>query len=284
LQVSWSIDAEECKHALNDIDAVDWLVVDHYALDRKWESNLTHLCRHIMIIDDLADREHIADILLDQNLYPNMDHRYSELVRKECLSLLGPSYTLLRKEFTKLRAKCSPRTKLNRILVCFGGVDAQNLTTRTIVALQQLDFDFHIDVIIGRTNSHRQKIQDACAQSKNIQWYINASNIAEFMLKADIAIGAGGTTTWERCFMGLPAIVFSVAENQINTNKTVSAQGACILANDKNDIRTEIITHIQSIIEHPNILSDMSKSAYDIMKNHKGTKYIVKKMEAFEIF
>ena len=102
-------DAKRTIQALAD-QPWDWIVVDHYALDERWESAVRMSAKKIMVIDDLADRLHNCDVLLDQNFYANMQTRYSGKVPVDCQLLLGPSYALLRKEFKKLRERIEPRT------------------------------------------------------------------------------------------------------------------------------------------------------------------------------
>lgn len=281
LQVSWQDDANECNPSLSASDKIDWIIVDHYALDKKWESALKHHCSYMMAIDDLADREHVVEILLDQNLYSNMEQRYINLITEGCLSLTGPKYALLRKEFTTLLNRVKTRTQLNNILVFFGGVDAHNLTLKTITAIQQLKENININIIIGNTNPNKQTVLDACSRYENMQCHINVSCMAEFMLQADLAIGAGGTTTWERCYLGLPAIVFTIAQNQAAVNQAVAEQGACILAGDTNITEAGITAQLKYIIDSPKLLSEMSASALSIMQNHLGANSVAQTLETF---
>jgi len=282
LKVGWQTDADESSRSLSNVGDIDWIIIDHYALDKRWESELRHHSRFMMAIDDLADREHDVDILLDQNLYPDMEKRYAHLVTEVCLMLIGPQYTLLREEFTSLLADIEPRTQLKNLLVFFGGVDAQNLTMKTIDAIQQLDKNLNVTVIIGNTNPHKQALFDRCSKSENIQCFHNVTNMAQLMLKADLAIGAGGTTTWERCYLGLPAIVVTLAHNQAAVNRAVAEQGACILAGDTTVTENEIKTQLSGIIDNPEFIHEISVSALAIMQNHLGVKSVTRTMESFD--
>lgn len=200
-------------------DVVDRLIVDSYALDEQWELMLRPYCREIMVIDDLANRRHDCDILLDQNFYLNKDIRYAELVPEHCKLLLGPDHALLREEFYEAKKHLRKRDgNIKNILVFYGGSDLTNETGKAIEALVQLHdegYNFTVDVITGVSNSRREKIKKICSKYHFFHYYCQVNNMAEFMNKADLMLGAGGSTTWERLYMELPALVTAVAENQI---------------------------------------------------------------------
>ena len=200
-------------------DVVDRLIVDSYALDEQWELMLRPYCREIMVIDDLANRRHDCDILLDQNFYLNKDVRYAGLVPEHCKMLLGPEHALLREEFYEAKKHLRKRDcTIKNILVFYGGSDLTNETEKAIKALVQLHdegYNFTADIITGVSNSRREKIEKICSKYQFFHYYCQVSNMAEFMNKADLMLGAGGSTTWERLYMELPALVTAVAENQV---------------------------------------------------------------------
>jgi UDP-2,4-diacetamido-2,4,6-trideoxy-beta-L-altropyranose hydrolase len=102
-------DVEQVEEIIKDLESPpDWLVVDHYALDERWEECLRSYCKKIMVIDDLADRPHNCDLLLDQNFYENLESRYDGLVPPQCKKFLGPKYALLRPEFRESVPSASP--------------------------------------------------------------------------------------------------------------------------------------------------------------------------------
>jgi UDP-2,4-diacetamido-2,4,6-trideoxy-beta-L-altropyranose hydrolase len=207
----------------------DWLVVDHYALDVRWEAQLRVSAGKIMVIDDLADRVHDCDVLLDQNFYADMQTRYIGKVPENCQLLLGPRYALLRDEFRKMRYLVKPRTGVvERILVFFGGVDADNYTRLAISALTELAIkNIHVDVVVGAQHPNRLEIEGVCA-AQGYDCHVQTTRMAELMAAADLAIGAGGSATWERCCMGLPALLVAMADNQIDIAKSLDLLGACI--------------------------------------------------------
>lgn len=112
---------------------------------------------------------------------------------------------------------------VRRILVFFGGADPSNETAKALHAIQLLNRpDIAVDVVIGSANPHRAEIEVLCAELPNTLFYCQVSNMAELMARADLAIGAGGSTSWERCCLGLPSIIIAVAQNQIQSVKTLS--------------------------------------------------------------
>ena len=217
LTVAQETDARETGEVLSTFAPIMRLVVDSYALDEAWERIVHPLVGELFVIDDLANRKHDCDILLDQNFYRVMQHRYDGLVPPSCKLLLGPSHALLREEFYAAKKKLSQRDgHLRRILVFYGGSDVTHETEKAVRALLHLSLSaVDVDVIIGGSNAHRMQIEKLCAPYDFLHTYCAVSNMAEFMSNADLCLGAGGTTTWERCFLGLPAIVTAIAENQL---------------------------------------------------------------------
>lgn len=228
LGTSQAQDAQATIHALSD-QSWDWLAVDHYALDARWESVLRNTAKKIMVIDDIADRQHDCDVLLDQNLYVDMDTRYIGKVPAHCQLLLSPRYALLRNEFRRLHEQVKPRSgPIRRVLVFFGGVDAYNCTGRAIEALSEIDIrGIHVDVVVGAQHPCLEEVKAACAQ-RGFVCHVQTDKMAELMAAADLAIGAGGSANWERCCLGLPAILVALADNQTNIAKALGQFGACV--------------------------------------------------------
>ena len=226
LGVSQEQDAIDSVQALSDL-MWNWLIVDHYALDHRWESRLRQSSNNILIIDDIADRQHDCDVLLDQNFYSDMDMRYTGKVPSHCHLLLGPKYALLRKEFRLFHQQIKPRNgSVKRLLVFFGGVDADNYTGLIIDTLSEIRIpNLHIDVVIGSQHPYREKIKEKCVQYE-FNCYVQTDKMAELMAAADLAIGAGGSATWERCCLALPTLMFSLAHNQIEIAKEMDVLGA----------------------------------------------------------
>ena len=251
LTVPMDVDAQQTievlQHYLQEhgCDVADRLIVDSYALDEQWEQVLRPYCREIMVIDDLANRRHDCDILLDQNFYLNKDVRYAGLVPEHCKMLLGPEHALLREEFYEAKKHLRKRDgTIKNILVFYGGSDLTNETEKAIKALVQLHYEgynFTADIITGLSNSRREKIEKICSKYHFLHYYCQISNMAEFMNKADLMLGAGGSTTWERLYVELPALVTAVAENQIQGCRDCSRAGIIEYLGINEDVRVDTI-------------------------------------------
>ncbi len=224
LGCSQNHDAEACLTILKSVGvrSADWLVVDHYGLDASWEAQLVNalgvktVTPNVLAIDDLADRPHQADMILDQNLFGTVtNQRYQGLVPGHCRQLLGPHYALLGPEYATLHPLIPARTELRRLLVFFGGVDPDNLTGRTLEALMDPELaHLTVDVVIGRQSPHRKATEDLVAQRPLTTLHGPMPSLAGLIARADMAIGAGGATTWERVCLKLPSLVVTIAENQ----------------------------------------------------------------------
>ncbi|MBT0653111.1 UDP-2,4-diacetamido-2,4,6-trideoxy-beta-L-altropyranose hydrolase [Geomobilimonas luticola] len=268
LGVHWNQDAAETVAAL-DGGQPHWLVVDHYALDRRWEQILRTRVGKIMVIDDLADRHHDCDLLLDQNLYQNMETRYDALVPENCVKLLGPRHALLRPEFTAARRSLRQRDGvIRRVFVFFGGVDPTNETYRALQALAGIaDRRFSVDVVVGGGNPHKEQIREFCAAHDGYIYHCQVDNMAELMSVADLAIGAGGSTTWERCSLGLPAIIVALAENQINIAESAHSANALIYIGKAAEVNAEeIAKHITAVLNDAPLIKFLSQRAQQLVE------------------
>ena len=221
LGVSWQEDASQTLNALRAWEP-DWLVVDHYALDSKWEHALTNSVGSIMVIDDLGNRPHECSILLDQNVLDDtMIERYERLTSKDCTLLLGPKYALLRSEYAEL-AKSLPKRDgvISRVLVFVGGSDPYHLTERYLKTLSDSEFThLFVDVVIGNNHPAPRVVERLVEGRTRTRLYSGLPSLAALMVRADLMLGAGGATNWERMCLGLSSIVVSVAENQYEINK-----------------------------------------------------------------
>lgn len=213
---------------------VDWLIVDHYSLDSRWESFLVGYYKYLMVIDDLANRKHICDLLLDQNL-GRKHEEYQCIVPDYCHTLLGPTYALLRDEFILWRDYSLKRRqeskRIEQIFINMGGTDPDNITGNILNQLSSLKLGefVKIIVVIGASFPWPDEVREIASKMKNdIDVRHNVANIAELMANSDLAIGAAGSTSWERCCLGLPSIVFAIAENQRNSASQLMKHDAAI--------------------------------------------------------
>jgi UDP-2,4-diacetamido-2,4,6-trideoxy-beta-L-altropyranose hydrolase len=259
LGVSQRTDANESLSALSDKNW-DWLIVDHYSLDERWEKELRGSTKKIMVIDDIADRRHDCDLLLDQNLSLDDTSRYVNKIPDYCAQLVGPRYALLREEFQKSRHHLKPNAAtVKRLLVFFGGIDSENNTEKAIIAIQNLDItDITVDVVIGSRHPACAAIKLMC-QKAGFSLHVQVENIAELMAAADLSIGAGGIALWERCCLGLPSLIFCCAENQSDQIKFAANRGL-IYALDNQTVTTSIIQrHVLCLMENSHLRQNLSE-------------------------
>jgi UDP-2,4-diacetamido-2,4,6-trideoxy-beta-L-altropyranose hydrolase len=265
LEESWDMDAEQTIQILKHKQRIDWVVVDHYALDEQWEKRIRPYTEQIMVIDDLADRSHDCDVLLDQNLNENMETRYDTILPNHCVKLLGPLYALLRGEFREARERnCKRDGTVRRIFVFFGGSDPTNETSKAIQALFKIDKpEIMVDVVVGKANPHKEHIRHLCSLRPKTNYHCQVNNIANLMAEADLAIGAAGTTTWERCAVGLPALMISVASNQEKiAEQAHKHQIGYYLGKSEQITSADIHSHLQYVLKRPELLKQMSQSAF----------------------
>lgn len=243
LGVPWKEDARQTRALLGDADAPNWIVVDHYALDYRWEERLRADGVKMFVIDDLADRHHSCDALLDQNLRCNMKERYVGKVPDGCDLLLGPTYALLQSDYARLRPKCLRKEgAVRRVLVSFGGVDKDCLTEKVLFALAQLNIPtLEIDVVLSSSSPQFGRIVQFAVNKPDIRVHDRVPSLAGLMLTADLAIGAGGTTNWERMCFGLRGVVITVADNQKPTAKELASNGFILWLGDIADVNEMVL-------------------------------------------
>jgi UDP-2,4-diacetamido-2,4,6-trideoxy-beta-L-altropyranose hydrolase len=259
LGTSQHADALDTTRVLSDC-VWDWLVVDHYALDKRWETALHGVAMRVMVIDDLADRVHECEVLLDQNFLFDMDVRYDGKVPSHCHLLLGPCYALLREEFSKLRASMRMRHgPVYRILVLMGGVDADNQTEKAIQAIARLQGrSFEVDVVVGMQHPARDKLETMCKRH-GFRYHIQTPNVAALMAAADVAIGAAGSSSWERCCLGLPTICLAQAAHQMAMAEGLEARGAVVNLGNAAKVSVEDLSGaLLSLVDRPERLASLS--------------------------
>lgn len=243
LGVDWQTDATQTYDVINGA-SVDWIVVDHYALDARWEKQLRASCKKILVIDDLADRTHDCDVLIDQNLGREAQD-YQGLIPNSSILRTGPEYSILRPQFHEHRRQSlarRPAAALQHILVLMGGIDSENYTGRVLEVLRQcpLPDDLKISVVMGK---HAPFLADVRAKASQMQVrteiLVGVVEMAALMSSVDLAIGAAGGTSWERCVLGVPSLVFVMAVNQEEGAKALASVGAAKVFYDVKELASE---------------------------------------------
>lgn len=261
------VEIEQSTRALRAIGKIDWLIVDHYALDAQWEAAMRPCARRILAIDDLADRNHDVDVLLDQNLQSDM-MRYASRVSESCVRLLGPSFALLRSDFRSKRSSMRRRDgRVRRAIIFVGGSDPHNYTAKILDAWKRASTsELILDVAVGGATPNRSDLERRCAAIPNAQLHIQTSEMAELMAQADMMIGGAGSTTWERCCLGLPSILVSIAANQREIGRMVAERGAATYLGDLADVtQDDLALAISSLVDDPERMRLMSANAFDIV-------------------
>ena len=269
---------QDARESINAIGKTipDWLIVDHYGLDKAWETVLRNHVKNIMVIDDLANRIHDCNLLLDQSWFVDKGSRYDGLVSAACTKLLGPEYALLRPEFAEAKKKYKPRNgDVKRIFVFFGGSDPYNLTGMTLRALSDLELaHMEVDAVIGENNPHQAELKKIVAQRPLTNLHIQVKNIATIIAKADLAIASGGVNTWERMCLSIPSIIISFAQNQVIILQDLVKHGLVEHLGDISEINQDIIKQkIIDKINEPSLLSNQINKIKNLI-NGKGSQIV----------
>ncbi|QIO32745.1 UDP-2,4-diacetamido-2,4,6-trideoxy-beta-L-altropyranose hydrolase [Bradyrhizobium sp. 1(2017)] len=278
LPTTWQEDAEQTSKAMDERGPFDWLIVDHYALDARWESACRREGLRILSIDDLADRAHDCDVLLDQNLVRQMDTRYRGRLSEDCKQLLGPRYALLRPDFAAQRRLLSGRSgNIHRIVVCYGGSDPTNETAKAVQALTSLAVPWiAVDVVIGMSNPHVESVARLCRGLPRAVVHRGANNIAELMRQADLSIGAGGVMSWERCCLGLPAVVADIAANQVGALTALADRAAAIYLGTAASLTVEALASaVRALLHDPDRVRALGEAAFALVDGEGRSRVLV---------
>ncbi|AXT37685.1 UDP-2,4-diacetamido-2,4,6-trideoxy-beta-L-altropyranose hydrolase [Alteromonas sp. BL110] len=269
-------DAEMSLTALQQVTLSERVIVivDHFSLTSQWHNTVKEaLSAKVVVIDGLADRALLCDVLIDPNLVLDAQTKWGGKIPRCTRLIIGPQYFPLREEFTQV----SPilRKSVKRIFVCFGGMDKDNATLFVCELLakwnEKLDDPVSVDVVIGKHHPHKQAIITFCGQ-QGIELHVQASNISSLMLRSDLAIGGGGTISWERCKMALPTVILTIAQNQVAQATSLEARGAVVYIGDfssecenLNEVEQCVINVLDNLRCSSDKLNEMSAKALSVM-------------------
>lgn len=229
----WEEDAAACRTVF-ERQPPHWLIVDHYGLDERWESTLRRFVRRTLVIDDLADRRHACDILVDMTL-GRQSILYAPLVASECRVLTGTDYALLRSSFVAARSAARARRgrgPVRRVLIALGLGDSRAALDRAIRAVLPQTSVTQIDIVLAAEDASALAQDSAPGKLDprlRIHSGLDAAQMAHLMVAADVAVGAAGSSSWERCCLGLPSIIVILAENQRAIAAALQRAGAAIV-------------------------------------------------------
>jgi UDP-2,4-diacetamido-2,4,6-trideoxy-beta-L-altropyranose hydrolase len=257
LRVDWHEDAAQTRDALlTRSGPLDWLITDHYALDARWERTLAAHARRHMVIDDLADRAHECNLLLDQNFAPEMPTRYRRHVPAGCVQMLGPTYALLQPMYKALRAGIAARrAPVKRILVYFGGADLHGMTVKAVAACARLGRpDIVVDVVMSSTSAQLEAVRREVSACRNSHLYLDLPSLAPLIAAADLAVGASGATVWERLCLGLPSVIVTVAENQRVLGDALQSEGLARRAGHYDQLGEDVLFEaLRAAVDDPDL-------------------------------
>ena len=273
------LDADATRAAAGRADCV---IVDHYLLDAHWHRAAQSFASQVMVIDDLANRAYECDLLLDQTL-GRRGHDYRSLVPDRARVLAGPAFALLRPEFAReRRAALDGRRETRpvaRILVSFGTTDPEEITARLVNDLLLAAPNCLLDVVVGADAPANSPLGNLASEHRSIRLHVETNRMAELMRDADLAVGACGATSWERCCLGLPSISILLADNQQMVAAALEKAGAHILVG-RNDA-LGLTSAVQRLLSDTSLRQRMSAAAFSIVDGH-GTGRVVATMRPNE--
>lgn len=272
----WSYGADASSLKALRPQGTDLLVIDDYGLDDRFESVYRDWAKKIIVIDDLANRPHDCDLLID--VTPCRESSlYQELVPNSCKLLLGPDYALLDEKFTALRSKTLARRRhvktLRRILISFGLTDPAGATAKVLDGILESRLDVAVDVVLNHKAPEFSHVTKLSREYPNINLIEYAWDMPELMTNVDLAFGAAGTTSWERCCLGLPTILMVVADNQEFCATCLEAYGAAVNLGRVEKVRSkDIASVIHEIAHDKNMLFRISMAAAEVCDGKGATR------------
>ncbi len=267
LGVSRVQDAADCSNVLAQ-DPPDILVVDHYALDASWERAVCPQGTCLVALDDLANRPHACNIFLDQNLGRH-DSDYDTLLPADCLRLIGPNYALLRPQFAMARKEALARRTgkpCHQLLISMGGMDKSDATSKMLLELAEMHLptDFAVCVVMGSASTNLDRVRKIAAQMPfATEVLFDVADMAPLMATADLAIGGAGSTSWERCCLGLPTLLLTIADNQRSIAQALHNSDAAFYVGDVRESgwTSALRAALSRAVQQPEWLFGMAKTA-----------------------
>jgi UDP-2,4-diacetamido-2,4,6-trideoxy-beta-L-altropyranose hydrolase len=260
-------DAQDTSAALGG-SRVDWLVVDHYGIDARWETAVRRVAKRLLVIDDLANRPHDADVILDQNyLGDSTPSRYDRHVNAQCRRLLGPRYALLQPIYRRVRQVCPARDgTVRRLMIFFGSYDATRAAVAVLKALRDPGLShLKIDVVPGNDRATIEAAYAAARERDCVAVHQDLPTLAELMARADLAIGAGGVSTWERACLGLPALVATTAGNQFEIARALAADGFIAFAGPSSSVSSGAWrAQVRELLDDPERIASLGRRSLSL--------------------
>lgn len=272
-----AIDAEPAYVGNHLERPVSLAVVDHYGIGADWQAAAARWAERLMAIDDLAARFQAVDILLNQNLGASAS-RYLGLVPSTARVLSGPAYALIRPEFAAARARARAREgQVDRILVFMSGTDPHDVTQKAVRAAATLGVP--VDVVVGTGYPFQAELRAWATGRPLVELHVNTRDMAGLMERADVAVGASGSASWERCTLGLPTVLVTLADNQTEGARALTEAGAAVDLGWYTSVAAEDLEGaLIELRDHPERLVAMSEAAARITDG-RGTIRVADELE-----
>ena len=278
-------DAEATRAALSG-SPMDWIVVDHYGIDATWERTVRPVASRLLAVDDLPVRDHECDLLLDMTLDRRADE-YRPLIPDGALLLAGARYALLRPEFSRLRRQALARRTLGgavrEVLLSFGGSDPADATSGVVEQVfQQLPADCGLTVVSGADSPHLGSVRRVVeGMPERVRLLSGVTDMAERMQAADLAVGAGGVTSWERCCLGLPTLIITIAANQQQVADALHRRGAAHFCGTRGEVAlhpNRLTEPLRRLLDDPAARATMAQRAAAVTDG-RGAARVAEAME-----
>jgi UDP-2,4-diacetamido-2,4,6-trideoxy-beta-L-altropyranose hydrolase len=248
--------AEAAPHAADWALAfkADWVLLDHYRLSAAEEAALKG-SRRLAVLDDLADRPRPADLVINPG-YGRLPGNYAGLVPEGARVLAGPQYAIVRPEFAAHRDQALRRRRegghLRRVLISLGLTDVEGITARVVQILRPHLEGLILDVAVAGSAPSLPALREQAKADGNLRLHVDNHAMAELMSQADIAVGAGGSSVWERATLGLPTVTVVLADNQRRMAETMTQVGLTLAVDAQAaDFEAQLVEAVRRLIDNP---------------------------------
>ncbi len=275
---SWETDCKKTIDIIKDKE-IDWIIIDHYNIDYKWENMIKPYVKNIMVIDDYTNRKHDCNILLNQQIDVDLGKKlYKNIVNNDCKLLLGNKYIIFNKKFFDILKNLKKKNELKRINIFMGGSDPNNITLNIIKICNNLNKKLEnkliFDIIVGKSNKYKDIISEECKKLKNFNYFYNLPFIGNILMKADLCIGAAGGTSYERCLLRKPTLIILTADNQYTViEKFINAKVGNFIGTIKDNYNNKLIRKIKYYLIYPEKLLEMSENCKKICNKNNYSNF-----------
>lgn len=257
---------------------IDWLIIDHYSINYIWEKEIKNYVKNICVLDDFTNRKHICNILINQQIDESQIIKYKKLVNKDCKIYYGNNFLFLHEKYYSFKVDKNING-LKRINIFMGGSDINNITSNIINICNKYNIENNLniifDVIIGKSNKNYKYIKEQIDKLKNFNIYYDLNFIGEILSLADLAIGAPGTTSYERCLTQTPSLMICLAENQKTViQKFIDSKTSIYIGDLNDDYQKQLLFYLDYFKNNPLKLKIMSNYCKDFinLKNNLSNK------------